>query len=1840
MKKMEIKCIRNNFKWLFFSLFLLIGCQEQEEKKEIRYNEYVEAFSTGSISKKMPVTIIFRDTLSPVNRSVDTLLSAVQIKPAVSVDIRIAEDKRTMVISPKENFVPGTRYSVTVNIASLFDQMDASPFDYFFSVFSPDAALRLTDFEVDSDDECVIAAEITTRDSEEAEDVERSIRFPQKDSVRWSHSVDGRRHQFWVKGIQKPEKESFQYEIKSVKNKIGLKESERLVVPIPVRKSFYLYDKRYVSSPERYVELIFSEQVDPQQNLKGLIEIVDNEDIPVVSDNNSIRLYLGRQDISEHTRIRVDAGIRSKNGNRLSESQEVTVETFSSKPAARFVGKGVILPENDSVTVAFQTINLRAVRIKVIKIFENNIGQFLQSDNLTDFGRLSEVGMPVACKTVMLDSRVNFDPGRWTTYALNLRELMALEPGALYHLELSFDRRFSIYDCGGTVELSAEELAQEDMQLLQRDIDRFKEGGYYYYNSDYDWSNYDWSQRDNPCSDSYYVDKTVSRNVMMSNLALIVKNGYSGRMQVIANNILTGEPEELVDMRVYNYQHQLIAKGMTDASGIAELVYGRSVPHYIVAGKGTQRAYLRIDQASALSLSNFEVWGEPLQKGIQGYLYGERGVWRPGDTLHLNLIVRDRFGKLPSDHPATFKLQNPLGQVYATKTVKGHNRFYAFDVPISSDAPTGVWNLTASLGGVQFQKKLRIETVKPNRLKVDLQTQPLLHKGKNVLTLETAWLTGAEAKNMKYSVKADFSSVKTVFDGYADYIFDNPAKSFTGEQIVLSEGTTNAQGKVVMPVDLKIGENAPGILNASLVTRVYEPSGEYSINGLSVKYSPYDSYVGIDAPVAERESMKTDHTYLFRLVNLKPDGTPVSGGQQIGISVYKVKWYWWWSSQQSDLADYLSDSYHTPVFSQVLNTDMEGKASFEFSVSDSEWGTYVIVATDYQSGHSSAVMSYFYSESAQEEVSEGDEAMMLMLHTDKSVYGTGDKVTVSFPSMDGAEAIVSIESGTEILETFRVKCSDVHTSFSFRTTENMLPNVYVYVTLVQPYGAVKNDMPIRLYGVIPVMVESEDTRLLPKIKAPEQVKPMTTFEIEVSEEKGRPMTYTLAVVDEGLLNLTNFQTPDPWNTFFARQALGVDTWDSYQYIFGAYGGKIEQLFSIGGDGILVANNAVTVNRFKPVSISLGTFTIEKNKKQKHSVTIPNFSGTVRVMVVAANEEASGHAEEKIKVVNPVMILSTLPRVLSPGDVFEVGATVFAMEDRVGDVQVSLETNKRLFPQDGVRKTIQMTEKGDTTLYFQTKVSDRPGRAIVKLKAETPNSQSFSDTEINVRSVSVPVSTHITRNVVAESSIAETVIFPGKRGTNKMLIEVSRVPALHLNSRLKYLEDYPYGCVEQLVSGAFPFLYAGMLMQSDQQTLLSYEKRVKSALSRLVDYQTSENMLSYWPGGVEPSVWGTLYAFHFMSEAKDRGLPVPMTLYQSLQNTIYSSARQWQYSSGQNAQEQMLVQAYRLYLLALSSNEDMGAMNRLYENPNLIGPARAMLAAAYAQIGRKNIAETLLQGNLSESGMTYDLTYGDSNRNLAILLLANLGINNGVRSSELAYQIAETLASDRWLSTQSIAFSLVAMSKYISTYPVPSDMDFSLLVDGKNFDAGESKGRSILSFAPEVRGQEQSEIKLMNYGDGTLFLNIWCEGKAAPEDQKQSYANGLEISRRFTNQSGQVIDVSSLEQGTVFYSEIKVINRSVSDLNHLALTEIIPAGWEIENTLYGREDVKSGISYRDVRDDRIYSFIDQLPMGGQITIRTPLIATYQGTFYMPATYCEAMYNQKINANIPGSRVEVR
>lgn len=288
-------------------------------------------------------------------------------------------------------------------------------------------------------------------------------------------------------------------------------------------------------------------------------------------------------------------------------------------------------------------------------------------------------------------------------------------------------------------------------------------------------------------------------------------------------------------------------------------------------------------------------------------------------------------------------------------------------------------------------------------------------------------------------------------------------------------------------------------------------------------------------------------------------------------------------------------------------------------------------------GHTSAVIAYFDQANYLSRGGPDNKivANMLQFSTVKDSYTCNEEVTVNIPSPKGGRALVTIETGSKILDAAWVQTTKGNTSFKFKATPEMAPNVYVHVSLIQPHAQTQNDLPIRLYGVLPVRIDDPQTHLRPVIKMPEVLAPETKTNITVYEENGKEMTYTIAMVDEGLLDLTAFSTPDPWSYFYAREALGVKTWDLYDYVIGAYGGELERILSIGGDGNEINRDAAKANRFKPMVKFIGPFHLNKGAKATHTISMPNYIGSVRTMLIAGYNGAYGNAEKT----TPVKVLS-------------------------------------------------------------------------------------------------------------------------------------------------------------------------------------------------------------------------------------------------------------------------------------------------------------------------------------------------------------------------------------------------------------------------------------------------------------------------------------------------------------------------------------------------------------------------------------------------------------------------
>ncbi len=1838
--------------YLVLSFLLVLfstGCKQKTAENEIKsFNSYVEAFTSGKISRFSPMVLIFTQDVSQEKVINADLNKYIKIKPDIK-GVFSFENNSTIIFKPAESFERDTQYKVSVDLSGWFDTSNENKiFTFSFSTLPLTLRANLESVDINPQNENAynIVYSIATPDREKPEIIESLIQLSENAEMVWSHNGDEKNHLLTVANIPAGEKDNRTFELSIAPNKLGIKQDTIITTSIPSVSDFTVYEVRYIKEPERYVEITFTDLLDPLQSYEGLAYIKGNQNVTVHAEDNKLRLYPDNKKTGMQT-IFLSGSLRSKNGRPIGEDLEEEIELINALPDVRFTGNGTIIPQSKELNVPFQAVYLRGVTVRIIKVLEKNIGQFLQYNMLNGSTELSRVGRLVARRTIFFDEE-GTNLSEWRTYGLNLNEMIEPEPGAIYRIELSYNRDLSVYPCDDNDnKKTKEQIWAEDEVRFKEELSKFDRGGYYY-NGDVDYDDYDYYERENPCSDSYYFNKVKQKNILATNLGLMAVMGENDEMTVMVHNLLTTYPERAVNISLYNYQHQIIGSGVTDDKGMVKILLSNGKPYYMIASQEKQRSYMRIDQGSALSLSSFDVSGEVIQKGIKGFIYGDRGVWRPGDTLFLSFMLNDKMKSLPKNHPVVMELFNPLGQSYLRKSQTTNELgLYTFAMPTEPDAPTGAWNVKATVGGISFTKGIRIESIKPNRLKINLTfpDKPALRGETVKIPLHTEWMHGAVARDLKYDVQATFIPTTTSFKDFSGYKFDDPSKLFSSEESKLIEGKTNNVGDATIEARFDVGNSAPGMLLANLTTRVYEESGDFSIDGANMLYSPYKRYIGIKSPQADKTQLVTDMDHTFDVVSVDYEGKP--SATELEVEVYKVSWYWWWNSSNQQLANYIADSYYSPTKQFTVKTNADGKGNFKLNMAYEEWGTYLIKVKDSNGKHSTGIMSYFdwpdYGVLRNRDGDGSTSPTLLSFKTDKEIYSPGEKISVSFPSPEGSRAIINIENGSRLLSVSEHLCQPGETTIQIDATEEMQPNAYIYITLLQPHGNTTNDLPIRLYGVAPFTVSSPASYLHPVIQTPAEFKPEENYTVAVSEKNGRTMAYTLAIVDEGLLDLTRFPTPDPWKVFNAREALGVSTWDMYNHILGAYGGRIEQLFSIGGDDALNKGPKAIVNRFKPVVQFEGPFLLKKGETKRHTYKMPNYNGRVRIMVVAGDGSAYGHSDKSVMVRKPVMLLGTLPRVIGIGEEMVIPATVFATEDNVGNVKVSISSSDNMEVVGSKTHDLHFSEQGDKQALFRIRVKGQPGAGKVIITATGKGEKSVYETDIEIRSVRRPQTKVQAITLDAGKSWKENVTLPGMAGTNSLILEVSDVQPINLSSRLNFLLGYPHGCLEQITSKAFPQLYLKEFASLTKNQEQSIEIAVKEVIRRYRSYQMPEGAFSYWPGGSNSNGWGTVYAAHFMIEAGFKGYVVPDGLKRSVLNYIKRAARSWKPVTNQNYyQSEEMIQAYRLYVLALSQQAELGAMNRMKERNSLNETSKWLLASAYALVGREDVANDLITKTTEEKTnyTAYDYTYGSEFRDLGIRLQALSLLKKGQEAATVSRRISEVLSSDEWLSTQETAFALIGISSYMNRYRVAESMDFTYSFDGKSTLVQTPK--NIWSETLFTDGPSSARVEIRNDGKATMFVRAISEG-TPDQGEEVAYAQGVSINVSYQDGNGRIINVNQLPQGTNFTAVVTVKNPTGNPMQNLVVTEVFPAGWEILNTRFLHEGTQpeqtDGISYQDIRDDRVYSYIDNLRSGRQVTIRINLTTAYMGTFYLPPVYCESMYDKLIQANTEGRQVTV-
>ena len=1826
------------FTLLFAFTFILTGCHKGNKRtlsNAVSYSEYISAYTSGIISINEDIRINLN--LIPNHASGDQIPpDVIQMNPKVHGKSVLSEG-HILTFHPEKPLQSGLVYQVILNL----DKIRTVPenlrkFEFQVRTMAADYGVILDgirSYRVNGEMKTEISGTVVTSDIFNAEKAEHIIQADQSGGelpVKWMHNGNRTDHRFiiqQVKRVADPGKVKIRWSGKPIN---ADRQSDQDVI-IPALNDFSLLDIKAFSGSSPNIELLFSDPIDPDQETDGLF-MMQGIDFEVSVEDNKVRLIPRQEVIGRHD-LEIFGGLKNLTGNRLGNNKRVTVSLQSEKPAIKFVGKGNIVPATDGMVIPFEAVNLSSVGIRIVKIFTNNYHQFFQSNNLDEYNSLKNVGRPVYRGVLPLTGIHAGVLNKWSAYSFKINDLIKVEPGAIYQVQLTMRPEYSLYPCNADTmikRIPKNDIPQNDEQWLSAG----------YFDEDESWNEYegdkyDWKNRDNPCTLAYFFqNRNVSKNVIASNLGLIAKKGIDNQLLVVATNLLNAQQQPETEITVYDFQSQVITSGKTDENGIVNLKIDRT-PFLIVAKSGADIGYLKVSDEVSLQLSRFDVGGTEVQKGLKGFLYGERGVWRPGDSLFISLIIQDKIHKLAPEHPVIFELYSPTEQLEQKIVLPLNGNITTLKTATKADAPTGNWRLVAKVGGAEFTKRVRIETVKPNRLKLQFNTSAEQLQGgtKNqVATLNANWLHGAIAPFLKAKVDISLRKGKTTFPKFSNYSFDSQIAKFESADQTIFDGKLNESGEVSFPVNLGALNSAPGKLEAVITTRVFEPGGDFSISQFNKPVSPFPKYVGIRFPDEDPSRLMLSCAKVNDLEMVVVDPVGNLTESVIEVTAYKIDWRWWWDASEDYLANYVTQERYKPFLSHKLSTT-SGKALLNFTVSNENWGRYLFIAK-LPDGHSVSRTVYLdwpYGSSAGMQGG----ATMLSFSAEKEKYKVGEEISVNFPSSQDGKAFISIENGTTILDKFWIDTKSAQTRVKFKAKPEMAPNIYLSITYLQPHGQTVNDRPIRLYGVIPIMVENPETHILPVIKMPEELRSQQPFTVEVTEKNGQEMNYTLAIVDEGLLDLTGYKTPEPWNTFFTREALGVKTWDLFDYVLGAYGGKLEKLFAIGGSDQLPDPSKQKAQRFKPIVKFIGPFSLGRNDRKSHSITLPQYTGSVRLMIVGASDNAFGSAEKSVPVRDPLMILATVPRVVGINETIELPVSVFVQGNSIKDVEVAV-THNSLFAVNETDKTnMTFAEPGEKDIRFSLRTGNKTGKGVITVIARSSKEKAVYNVEVDVRNPNPAIVTSKTDIVKGGQSKAYTLIPPGAQGTGSTIVEISTAPPMNLGKRLDYLIEYPHGCIEQTVSAAFAQLLINQFVTLDSKKKEEVESNIRAGIDHLRKFQLADGSFTYWPGNNYPSLWGTSWAGNFILEAENLGFAIPPEIKKRWLNFQKSGANLWHKELSDRGM--ILDQAYRLYTLALANSPAIGAMNRLRETPGIPVEARWELAAAYVLISRPEVAEQLVDMTRLEpvEYQNEGLTFGSTLRDRAILLQTLTLLKKKTEALNVAKSISAELCSDQWMSTQTTASCLLAMSQFAGKEHKPDSRNkFRLTLAGNPEDI--SIGQ--IAYTKELPIFEgKNPLKVENLSESEMYITIIQKGIPQNVDipSKQS---GLKLDVIFVSLDGRPIDVSNIPKGSDFSAIARIKNIGFTEIENLALTQIFPSGWEIINERLFGSEANSRFDYRDIRDDRVLTYFT-LKINEQKEFKIKLNATYAGSYYLPPVGCEAMYNNSISANNSGMKVVV-
>ena len=1592
------------------------------------------------------------------------------------------------------------------------------------------------------------------------------------------------------------------------------------------------------SDRSTYIEVEFSKDISDSFDGTSYIKIEPSINFTVSKYKNKFLLQ-GDIDSKQTYEITVLSGVKASDGTMTKSDKTYEIKFTQKKPKIDFTNEGIILPSVNEKKVYIRSLNVNRVNIIVRKVYSNNLTQFLQNFDFVGNGVYKGSFVKDDDKKVEndYDDDYYYDDYYYDDY---------------YYYEKSYNEVSSFYNVGDEIYNVYFDIENEIDTWTQSQIDLtgvLDSNGMYMINVFYDEKGTSYKFSDS-YEATYYIAKNgiINKTILLTDIGIMAQKNEEG-FHVNVLDIVENRPLRGIKTYLMSKNNQILESKTTDADGIVNFSNNKNA-FYILADNSQSKSILTLK--NSLSTNGFSVDGEFATNGIKGFIYTERGVYRPGDTIYTSIIARNNNEELENNQPINITVFDPTGaKMIENDVIKdGKNGFYTYTFKTDVSSRTGLWKLEATIGDKVFSKEISVEAVVPNNIKVNLDIPDVVNVNEEIdnWSISSNYLFGEPCGNLDYGVSFTIREEPIDFIKYKEYTFKAPSSYGYSEDKNL-HGTLDSNGYAkIVPRLNDLEFNSVNLL-MDVSGRVTDDSGRNIISKKYSKLKKFDTYIGIEnTNTYKRPGSKLN----LKAICVTSDGESLVAGKKLTYRIYGNNRYWWWDYSNYDrfVRSFKSDKNTTLLYEGKFITK-DVPTLLEDELPNAE---YIYVEIEDETTGQITGVNLLSSEWIDSTVTKKVETLNVM--TDKKKYTPGEIAKISFKGTDSAKAIITIEKAGEIINQYYRTVNENEVIENIEITKNMAPNVYVYVTLLQNYSKKDNDRPLRLYGLVPLIVEDEDTKIDLQITAPEQIRPNEKFVVNVKNKKNKKVDFTIAVVDEGLLDITAFKTPNPWNHFFKKIAANLMLYDNYSEIIDKPYGAINQILKVGGDESLADEMArrrrlkelglEEAERFTPVSMFKGVLTTDGRGEANVEFEMPNYMGAVRIMVIAADGNSYGSSEKSMIVKAPLIVKPNLPRSMKVGDKLNLSVSVFALEEGLGNVQVYYAFKGKV-----QTKNLNMKKGSKEIVYFEEEIGNEVSSEKLIIGANS-NLYNYEETvSIAINSNNNPI--EISDNKELRSN-EEAVFLQNKqfvKGTVESILTISNKIQFGIDQRLKYLIRYPYGCIEQTTSSIFPQLFIEKLSTIKNYDMGAIVKNINAGIDRLKLFQLSDGSFSYWPGGNSTAEWATNYVGHFLISAKNNGYYVPESLYNGWLNYTMKYVR----GTTLRYETDVDRKCYSLYLLALAGKANISEMNYMFENyfnNKMTDTSKMYLAAAYKLVGESDIAlnfsyninlnsiKKMFDDIYSKNSNYYDYSYGSRLREMSVYLDCYNTIY-GKLDMEAFNEILNAMRKGEWYSTQTTAYALLALSNAVKEN-MSDTINGVIEIDGIRTDFTTSDEYKM------VLSENSKSIKVTNGSSGMAYVNYFWEGVPIDEDTSD-YSNGFTIKRNFYNNEGEAFNETSVKSGETFWLEVVIepTSKNISRVENIALTQILPSGWEIENLRLTNTNTpkwidekpnKANVSYTDIRDDRVMWFFDHT-RNKEYRFYVKINAVSKGEFDFPGTNLEAMYDNNYRAYKKGYRVKV-